>query len=78
MNVDGISAEPVDDDPSLADWFKVDGEISEDVKPPPNSDTETEDDSDHADINPDAEELNDDWFKVKAADVESSAGIVVC
>lgn len=55
-------------DPLLADWFKID------EKPNPlnpnsgnASDTETENDSDNADVAPEEGDLDDDWFNVKPA-----------
>jgi DNA ligase 4 len=55
-------------DPGLADWFKVDGKTA--VFPlahEADDDSVTEDDSDDADVAPDAtDEVDlDDWFKVK-------------
>lgn len=60
--------EPFDDvklDPALADWFQVKNEdgvgASSHVKD--NSDTETEDDSDHESLPPG--DVDDDWQKVE-------------
>jgi DNA ligase 4 len=55
-------------DPGLADWFKVDEKTS--AFPPAHEaddDSATEDDSDHADVVPDAADETDldDWFKVE-------------
>ena len=55
-------------DPGLADWFKVDGKIT--VFPlahEVDDDSATEDDSDHANVAPDAaDEVDlDYWFKTK-------------
>lgn len=55
-----------DTDPALASWFKVEevdhSEVFDRVKD--HSDTETEDDSDHATLPSDGEG-NDDWLKVE-------------
>jgi hypothetical protein len=74
LDMSGISIEPVDDDPSLADWFKVNDKNVEDVRAQQNLDTETDDDSDNADVNAnDDEERDDDWFNMKPADADFAA-----
>jgi DNA ligase-4 len=57
--------EQPDVDSALADWFKVEQveTPSTGVRIHENSDTETENDSDHDDLRPDEEE--DEWLKVK-------------
>lgn len=54
-------------DPGLADWFKVDEETTVFPLAHEVDDSATEDDSDHADVAPDAaDEVDlDDWFKVE-------------
>lgn len=55
-------------DPVLADWFKVDEKTTAfPLAHEADDDSATEDDSDHADVAPDAaDEVDlDDWFKVK-------------
>ena len=55
-------------DPGLADWFKVDDKTTAFPLPhEADDDSATEDDSDHADVAPDAaDEVDlDDWFKVE-------------
>jgi DNA ligase-4 len=57
-----------DIDPGLADWFKVDEKtMASPLAHEADDDSATEDDSDHADVAPDAtDEVDlDDWFKVK-------------
>ena len=57
-----------DMDPGLADWFKVDEKTTAfPLAHEADDDSATEDDSDHADVAPDAaDEVDlDDWFKVE-------------
>lgn len=59
-------------DPALADWFKVEQEdIPKFVE---NSDTETEDDSDHDDLPPDGD---DEWLDVSPEEAKSSLDMKV-
>lgn len=52
----------VEADPALADWFKVEQEDM--PKFIENSDTETEDDSDHDDLPPGGDDGDDEWLNV--------------
>lgn len=63
-------------DPGLADWFKVDEKTTAfPLTHEADDDSATEDDSDHADVAPDAaDEVDlDDWFKVKPMDEGSTS-----
>ena len=66
-------------DPELADWFKVDEKTAAFPLAHEDDDSETEDDSDHADVAPDAadEADLDDWFKVKAMNEGSTSTNIV-
>ncbi|KAJ6591668.1 DNA ligase IV [Mycena vulgaris] len=58
----------VDMDPSLADWFKVEDDEKKIIPDGRDSDSETENDSDNADVaNEEVDDDLDDWFKVKPA-----------
>jgi DNA ligase-4 len=60
-----IKAEGVD--PALADWFKIEDEEKKVIPSGKESDSETENDSDNADVaNEESDGDGDDWFKVKA------------
>lgn len=68
-------AEEVEVNPALADWFKVEQEdIPKFVE---NSDTETEDDSDHDDLPPDEDDGDDKWLDVSPEDAKSSLDVKV-
>ncbi|KAJ7449621.1 DNA ligase IV [Mycena latifolia] len=60
--------EPEDIDPSLVDWFKVEEDEKKVISTGRDSDSETENDSDNADVAKDeVDDDLDDWFKVKPA-----------
>ncbi|KAG5647455.1 hypothetical protein DXG03_009386 [Asterophora parasitica] len=60
-------------DPALAEWFKVDkiADAAEDVKPEPGSETDA--DSDNADVADEDDDL-DDWFKIKEPSADQTKG----
>ena len=62
-------------DPGLADWFKVDEKATSFPFAHEADDSATEDDSDNADVAPDAadEDDLDDWFKVKPTNEASTS-----
>lgn len=62
-------------DPGLAEWLKIDEEKT--VPTYVDDDSETEADSDNADVVENAEDsgnIMDDWFQVKTSDATSASG----